>query len=528
MTANFGKYSLFLIRRERVFSLVALAGFAVFAAIIAGVYPGVFPDTDALLGMAATMNTPSMVAMMGPVYGLDKISAAIVMAQECLIWYALAAVIVNAFLINRHTRADEELGRFEMLAALPVGRLTNNASAICMAFLFNLLLALIIALVTFAFPIGGLTLEGALVYGLSAGAQGFVFAAVTLLCAQLFSTARGSIGASFVVLGVMYILRAQGDMTGNELLACISPLGLGLRVEAFYSNNLWPVIVLFFEGAVVSALALVIGAKRDVGMGVFPARKGRANASRFLRGLLGLAWRLTRGGALAWCVGIFAISAAYGAVVGELDTFIQGNNTMAQLIGTTTADTLVDAFIAMLNTIMSLIISVPLIFCVNRLRAEERRGRLEQVLALSQSRTAMFFCYIVIAIGQTVMLTFLNALGLYAAGSSTGLVDFGTLMASAFVYLPAMFVMIGFTVLLAGCAPKLSPLVWVLYGYAFTMFLFGRLFDVPDWALRISPFASIPQIPIAEMSAAPLVTLCIVAAAMCAAGLYGFTKRDSK
>jgi ABC-2 type transport system permease protein len=476
--------------------------------------------------MAATMNTPSMVAMMGPVYGLDEISAAIVMAQECLIWYALAAIIVNAFLINRHTRADEELGRFEMLAALPVGRLTNNASAICMAFLFNLLLALIIALVTFAFPIGGLTFSGALVYGLSAGAQGFVFAAVTLLCTQLFSTARGSIGASFVILGFMYILRAQGDMSGNELLACVSPLGLGLRVEAFYANNLTPVLVLFAEGAAVSIAALVIGAKRDFGMGVFPARKGRANASRYLRSPLGLAWRLTRGGALAWCVGIFAISAAYGAVIGELDTFLQGNGTMAQLVGTT--GNLVDSFVAMLNNIMSLIISVPLILCVSRLRGEEKRGRLEQVLGLSQPRTVLFGCYILIALAQTVVLALVNGLGLYAAGSSTGLVEFGPLMASAFVFLPAMFVMIGFTALLVGWLPKLTPLVWVLYGYSFTMFLFARLFDVPDWVLRISPFASIPQIPVAELTVAPLVVLCLITAVFITAGLYGFTKRDSK
>jgi ABC-2 type transport system permease protein len=126
------------------------------------------------------------------------------------------------------------------------------------------------------------------------------------------------------------------------------------------------------------------------------------------------------------------------------------------------------------------------------------------------------------------VLAFLNALGLYAAGSGTGLVEFGTLMASAFVFLPAMFVMIGFTALLVGWLPKLTPLVWVLYGYSFTMFLFARLFNVPGWVLKISPFENIPQIPVAELTVMPLVVLCVITAVLIAAGLYGFTKRDSK
>jgi ABC-2 type transport system permease protein len=175
-----------------------------------------------------------------------------------------------------------------------------------------------------------------------------------------------------------------------------------------------------------------------------------------------------------------------------------------------------------------MIISIPIILCVNRLRGEEKRGRLEQVLALSQPRTVLFGCYILIALAQTVVLALVNGLGLYAAGSSTGLVEFGPLMASAFVFLPAMFVMIGFTALLVGWLPKLTPLVWVLYGYSFTMFLFARLFDVPDWVLRISPFASIPQIPVAELTVAPLIVQCVITAVFIAAGLYGFTKRDSK
>jgi len=530
MTANLIKYVLFIIKRDRITSLIWLVALSAFALLLAGIYPGLFPDEISMQGMLATINTPAMIAMMGPVYGLDDITPAIMMSQNCLVWFAIAVIIMNIFFINRYTRTDEELGRLEMIISLPVGRLTDSISMIFLSFVLNIAIALLIVAFTLMVNIEGSSAIGALTYGLSIGIQGFVFAMLTLLMAQLFSTARASMGAAFALMGIAYMLRAYGDMNEN-LMSYISPMGLGLKVEAFYSNNFMPVLLLFAQAVVIAAIALWVNVRRDMGAGVFPARKGTAHASKFLQTPLGFAWRLSRGGFFAWIIGIFALGASYGAVVGELDNFVENNEGIKQILeGNGGASTLVDAYIAMLACMTALLVSIPLINCINRLRTEEKRGRLEAITATSVSRKSIFGSFILIAVLESIVLTFFGAFGLYAAASSTGLVAFGTLMSATFAYLPALFVMLALAVFLVGLFPKLTSLLWILFGYSFIMFYFGRLFadKIPEIVMKLSPFNTIPQLPVEEFSAIPPVVLCFIAIILIVTGITGFEKRDIK
>jgi ABC-2 type transport system permease protein len=525
MFANFIRYKLFIIRRERVMSLIWVAALVLFAIALTAAYPGLFPTQEALQSSAATMNNPPMVAMMGPVYGVESMSSAMAMAQQCLLWFALAAIVMNIFFVNRHTRVDEELGRHEMLASLPVGRLTGSAVTLVCAFGLNLLISVFTAIGILALDIAGTTVAGAFCYAFSIGAQGFLFAAITLLTAQLFSTAHGSTGASFGVMGLFYILRASGDMSGNAL-SYISPLGLGLKVEAFYTDAFWPILVLFAEAVIIAGIALAVNAKRDVGEGVIPAKKGRAHATRFLQSPLGLAWRLQRRSFLIWGVTFLLLGACYGSVIGELDAFLEGNDMIKQMLIAAGGNSLADAFLPMLSGIMAMLTSIPVIGTMNRLRVEEKRGRMEQIYARAVPRAAMFGCFALIAICETVIFTFLSTIGLYAVSESTGAFSLGTVLGAAFVELPAIFVMVAITALLVGLFPKLIAAVWVLLCYSFMMLYFGRMFDIPEWAARISPFGNIPQLPIEEFSATPIVLLSVIAALLCAVGLAGYRRRD--
>ncbi|MDR1669940.1 MAG: hypothetical protein LBR76_08285 [Oscillospiraceae bacterium] len=207
-----------------------------------------------------------------------------------------------------------------------------------------------------------------------------------------------------------------------------------------------------------------------------------------------------------------------------MDSFVTGNELMSQMLGG--VGSLTDAFIALLNCIMALIISVPLIGCVNRLRGEEKRGRIEPVLAAAVPRVSLFGGFVFIAALEAVVFTLLGAAGLYAAGASTGLVSLPALLSAAVVYIPALLVMVGLAAFLVGCAPKLTALIWAVFGYAFLMFYFGRIFNTPEWALKLSPFGSVPQVPLEDVSAVPLTILFILAVALCAAGFAGYGRRD--
>ncbi len=47
------------------------------------------------------------------------------MAHQMLLLTAMAVGIMSILLVTRHTRADEEDGRIEMIRSLPAGRLAN-------------------------------------------------------------------------------------------------------------------------------------------------------------------------------------------------------------------------------------------------------------------------------------------------------------------------------------------------------------------------------------------------------------------
>jgi len=521
--AQLGSYLLFLSRRERYVSVIWIFSLASTVVLFATLYPGLLPGQEEMIQLAVSMNTPPMVAMMGPVYGMEQLSQASMMAQECLIWYFIAIALMNIFLVNRHTRVDEELGRLEMIRALPVGRLSGSLATILFAIAVNLLVAVLSAVGLLVLDIGGTTVAGALVFGFAIAAVGIVFAGLTLLAAQVFTTARGVSGLSFALLGLFYIIRALGDIS-ESALSLLSPFGLGLRVEVFYSDDVLPVIILLIEAAVLIVAALVVCTLRDHGSGLLAAKKGKAHSSRFLRSSLGFAWRISRGNTLSWSIGMLVLGASYGVVCDYIDSFIEGNEYILMVLGADGSSIILDSYVAFIFAVMSTVVSVPVVLTVLRIRTEEKRGRLEQLLVKSVPRLRLYGSFIFIAFLESIVLTLLLSLGLYS--TSGGQLEAVPMMLYGFSYLPAIWCVAGLAVLLVGFLPRLSALVWAVFGYSFVVLYLGKILDVPEWAVRLSPFGNIPQVPVEDFALIPLAVLTLVALLLALPGLWHYRERD--
>ncbi|MDR1778766.1 MAG: hypothetical protein LBR14_03295 [Clostridiales Family XIII bacterium] len=526
METNFAKlsrYFLFLCRRERIASPVWIIALTAATVIFGSVYPGMLPDEAAMQQMAATMNNPAMIAMMGPVYGMEDLSPSSLMSQQCLVWVLVAAAIMNVFLVNRHSRVDEELGRLEMFRAMPVGRMTGAVATALFAFCVNLLISVLTAVSLLIMNMDGTTAAGAFAYGLAIGAVGMVFAALTLLAAQLFSTARGVTGFGMVALGILYVLRAMGDVRENAL-SIVSPLGLALRPEAFYENNYWPLFLLALEFANIILLALGICAYRDHGMGLLPAGKGRAYASQALRSPMGLAWRLSIKSTLAWGAGMLLLGIAYGSVCTQIESFLENNPTMKEMVFQNDQSSILDNYVAVIYSLMAMLASVPVMLSAMRIHGEEKHGRLEQIFAKRVWRIDFFIAFLFIGLMESFLMLLLLSTGLEV--SSGGALDSATQLAAGLVYLPAVWCMTGIAVFFVGVLPKLTPAVWAIFAYSFFMSYFGRMLDFPEWVIKATPFGSTPRLPIEDFAAQPLAVYITLTVVLLTCGIARFRVRD--
>jgi ABC-2 type transport system permease protein len=94
------------------------------------------------------------------------------------------------------------------------------------------------------------------------------------------------------------------------------------------------------------------------------------------------------------------------------------------------------------------------------------------------------------------------------------------------VQLPAAWVLAGLGVALFGLVPRLAALAWAGLIACAVLLELGVLLGLSHWVVDASPFAHVPKLPGSAFTATPLLWLTAVAAALLAAGLVGFRRRD--
>jgi ABC-2 type transport system permease protein len=105
--------------------------------------------------------------------------------------------------------------------------------------------------------------------------------------------------------------------------------------------------------------------------------------------------------------------------------------------------------------------------------------------------------------------------------------EFGRGLGAALVRVPAVLVIGAAVVLLFGLLPRaVAAVSWALLGATFVVLQLGAILDLPQAVMDASPFTHVPAVPAAEVSGYPLVLLTLVAAALGAAGLVAFRRRD--
>ena len=475
---------------------------------------------------------PALVFLYGRFWG-DSLGA--VSAWRYGVWAAIFAALMSIFLVIRHTRADEEAGRLELVGSAAVGRLAALTAALLVAVAANVLLTVLLVIVLILI---GLPAAGSVAFALAITTCSLAFAAVAALAAQLTAGARAARGIAIGVLGAAYLLRAVGDASGEggvSWLTWLSPLGWTEQIRPYTADRWWVLALPLALTAAATAAAYVLSMVRDHGAGLLPDRPGRPAASAWLRGPTGLAWRLQRGTLYGWAVGFAFTFAASGAAAKGIGSLLGGSQQLRNAFTRLGGEAgITNAYLAAIMSLAGLAAAAYATSAVLRLRTEETGGQAEPLLATATSRIRWGLSHIAIAVVGTAALL---AVAGVAAGLGYGLrtgsagPEVARLLGAAMVQLPASLAVAGAAVVLFGLAPRASVAgAWTVVGVVVLIALFGQVLQLSQWVLDVSPFAHVPKLPGAEVPVhtpgAPLLWLALAALALAAVGLAGLRRRD--
>lgn len=456
--------------------------------------------------------------------------------------YAFTAVLaglMSTFLVVRHTRTDEELGRAELLGAVPLPRAASLAATLLLGAAANLLLA---GCVAAGFAAAGLPGPGALLAGAAVAAVGVFFVAVAAAGAQLMPTGRSANGAAAGLVGAAYLIRGTGDALGTpaaDLLhessawpSLLSPIGWGQRSRPFTSPDLVPLLALLAAALILATAAVLIRQRRDLGESVLPQREGRERAGAFDTSLVGLAWRLQRSTLAGWCIGAAALGAGAGALGPLVSETVSGVAPLRELISRLVPGgraELIDVFITALFGIAGVFAASAGIQAVLRLRAEEAEGRAELLLAVPRSRARWLGANLFIAAASAAAVSgtagAAAALGLGISGTASG--PAGALVLAALAHVPAALVFLAATALAFAAAPRLGiVLSWGMLAAGLILGEFGELFGLPVWLQDLSPFRHSSAMPLEPFDPAGALALAVIAAALAGLAAYRIKRRD--
>ncbi|HET7279533.1 MAG TPA: polyketide antibiotic transporter [Dermatophilaceae bacterium] len=478
---------------------------------------------EAAAGAKVMGDNPSLTALYGPLPSMT--SEGIGVLKTIMLGSLFSAFLAFA-IVRRHTRTEEEEGRFELVSGGVVGRRAPLAAAVLLAVLAVLATGVLSALSLLP---TGVDAKGSLALGAVEVVAGLVMTGITAVAVQLTSTTRGAGAIALGALGVAFVLRASADTatgTGQNLVYA-SFLGWAEQVSPFGENRLGWLLPAVAILAVLLAIADALLQQRDLGSGMWAARPGRAHASAQLGSPLGLAWRLQRGALVGWTVAYAVLGLVVGSIAASVDQIVNSPEVESMFRKMSGGQgSLLDVFFGAELRFMAIGAAAYGITTALRLRSEEAGGRAEVVLATNVSRWRWLASHVVVAVLGSLWL--LVVVGVCAGLSAGAVTDTGVadLLPAALATAPAVLVCVALTILLFGLVPHLAAGAWGLLALFVLLGEFGALLKLPGWALGASPFDHLGSLPGGDANAAGLVTLTVLAVVVGAVGFAAFRRRN--
>lgn len=526
-----GHLLLFMLRRDRlrmpiwVLSLTALTAY--FANAIALVM-----DADTLQTMTVFAKNPVMGLITGPGYGLDDITVPRFIVGMYAVFLMIGIGLMSITTVTRHTRAEEQTGRAELIRANVTGRHAQLFAAVILTVIMNVVAGALMAAALQFSEADPDPATSSLLFGAGMTAVGCVFVGVTSVTVQLTGFSRAASGMAGAVLALSFVVRGLGDMSavaGGDLdwLSWLSPLGWSQQTAPFTLDRWWPLLYSAAAFVVLLVIGLAVQSRRDLGAGITAERPGRAHAGRGLSTAFGLAFRLQRSTLFWWSLGILVMAAIFGSFAGAMAEGADGMpEQITQLMGGPRG--IVDGYLGYMALYMAMIVAAFALITVGGLRSEEQDFHTEPVLATAVSRGGWMASWVTVTLLGSAWLMLLAGIG-EGIGAAASLDDWellGPTVLGHLVQSAAVWVLIGLACLLYGFAPRLLGLTWIVFAGSAVLSLFGGLLQLDEAVLDLSVFNHIGQYPAEDISAEAVLTFLAITVVLVGAGMVGFRRRD--
>jgi ABC-2 type transport system permease protein len=415
---------------------------------------------------------------------------------------------------SRMLRGEEDRGSLDVLLSLPRPRLNVALEKVAAMWTALFVMGALIGLLALA---GGKKFGGdfglgdALLFGLNLALICAVFGSLALLISQ-FTQERGpAAGWTAGLLLVFIVLDMVHRVVPNsEWISRLSPIyyyNLSKPLVLSSGANAGAMVALLALAAILGGVAIWLFVRRDIGATVpLPSwlRLPEASSSRALpigdwslRSVYARSLGMIAMPTLWWTLGIAGFAGWMVYVVQLMETrlagLLSGSPTMANLIRNLGgADVGVNAgFLSAMFFFLPLMLMAFAVTQVNRWSADEGDGRLELVLAATQSRMSVLLGRFVALGTATIAIAVVTMLVSTAASAAAGLkLDSGNLAAATLGMIPFGLLIAALGYLASGwlrTAADTGLLSFVVAAWFFISFI-GPELKLPEATLRLSAF----------------------------------------
>lgn len=515
--------ALFVLRRDRVRLPVWLLGITAVTGASANAVVGVYDTPERQAGYAATVEGSAVSRLLAGVpHDVDTLGG--IISFEVTALAAVAAALMTLFLVVRHTRAEEESGRDELVRSTVVGRHAPLAAAVLVALAASTVLGVLLGLVLLTSGVG---LRATTLFGVGIVGVGLVFTGVAAVAAQVAGSARRAVGLGLTAILLAYLVRGYGAVD-ETWWTWGSPFGWQDELRPFGGEaRWWPWGLSLATALALLVVAALLAAHRDHGAGLVAERPGPPHARADLGTPVGLALREQRGLLLGWAGGLLSLAVVFGSMSREVRTLVASNPEVAAVISAG-LDDVVLAYLAYVAQFVGVTVGAYAVVSALRLHHEEVTGHAELVLSTGVSRTRWALAGMDVTVATTLGVLLLSGLGLalahaFVEDDSVWVVD---LVAATVATAPAALLLASVVWALHGWAPRWVLLAWVPVVWAFVEIYLGDLLDLPAWVRGLSPFHHLPAMPSESFSVTTAAVQLGLALLLAGSGLLGLRRRD--